>query len=303
MKKNLFQKKIKHISLFYHSKSVKIKNKTDEISQFLKKRNVSFQTLSQQDLDKDRFLGKTDLILSLGGDGTYLKAVKYAKDTPILGINMGSLGFLTPHENKRSLFLLEKLLNKKMLLKKNSFLKSCLYEEKGDWPIKQKTKLSFQKPVLRANQVKKVFYSVNDVVIERGSFSHLIPISIFINGEYIYSLKSDGLIISSPIGSTAYNLAAGGPILHPKVSSLVITPICSHSLTNRPVVIPDNSEIYLQFDRKEAYLTIDGSTKARLEPANLLLIKKAQKSFFSVLEKEETEFALLRKKLKFGQRD
>ena len=302
MKTASLKKNIRHIALFYQSKSLKIKNKIEEISHFLKKRNVSFQVLSQKDTNKNEILDKTDIILSLGGDGTYLKAVKHAKDIPILGINMGSLGFLTPHENKRSLFLLEKLLNKKMFLKKNHFLKSCLYE-KESWSLKPLQKKSFQKLFIQAPPAKKVFYSVNDVVIERGSFSHLIPISIFINGEYIYSLKSDGLIISSPVGSTAYNLAAGGPILHPKVSSFVITPICSHSLTNRPVVISDHSEIYLQFDRKEAYLNIDGLSQARLKPANILLVKKAQKAFFSVVEEEETEFALLRKKLKFGQRN
>lgn len=301
MKKNLFQKNIKHIVLFYRSGSLEIKKKIDEISRFLKKKNISFQTLPHEE-NKEAALDKADLILSLGGDGTYLRAVKYAKHTPILGIHMGSLGFLTPHENKRSLVLLEKLLEKKMFLKKSYFLKSCLYEQEN-FSIKKPKKVSIPGLSVQSNQAKKVFYSVNDVVIERGSFSHLIPISIFINGEYIYSLKSDGLIISSPVGSTAYNLAAGGPILHPKVSSFVITPICSHSLTNRPVVIPDSSDIHLQFDRKEAYLTIDGLTQVGLKPSNLLLVKKAQKFFFSVVEEEETEFALLRKKLKFGQRD
>ena len=298
MKTQLFQKNIKYVVIFYRSKTQKIKNKIQKISLLLKRKKISFFTASQKETQP---VNKADLIISLGGDGTYLKAVKYGKDIPILGINMGSLGFLTPHEEKKCLTLLEKTLNKKMFLKKNFFLKSSLYEIT---PIQHKNQI--KKPLvlnIKSKKPKKIFFSVNDIVIERGSFSHLINISIFINKEYIYSLKSDGLIISSPIGSTAYNLAAGGPILHPKVSSLVITPICSHSLTNRPVVIPDHSEIYLKFDNKKAYLTIDGSTKTELSPDNVLIIKKDNFSFSSIIEEEETEFALLRKKLKFGQRN
>ena len=215
---------------------------------------------------------------------------------------MGSLGFLTPYEAKKCLSLLEKTLKGEMFLKKNHFLKTCLYEKKGG-PSENATIPFFQSKAFQSKKPKQIFYSVNDTVIERGTFSHLITVSIFINGEYIYSLKSDGLIISSPIGSTAYNLAAGGPILHPKVSSFVITPVCSHSLTNRPVIIPDTSEIYLSFGTKKAFLTIDGAVKSEISHQNTVLIKKDSNSFLSITEKAETEFALLRKKLKFGQRD
>ena len=299
MHKKPFKKNIKHIVIFYRSKNTKIKRKFQEISSFLKKKNISFELVPQRESPR---LQKTDLIVCLGGDGSYLKAVKYGQSAPILGINMGSLGFLTPYEAERSLFLLEKTLNGKMFLKKNNFLKTYIYKKESLTKEKKQKEL----PSLYDFQLKKEkqdFYSVNDIVVERGAFSHLINVSIFINREYIYSLKSDGLIVSSPIGSTAYNLAAGGPILHPQVSSLVITPICSHSLTNRPVVIPDSSEIHLSFANTKAYLTIDGDTKVELETEHIILIKKDSKSFLSVTEKEDTGFALLRKKLKFGQRD
>ena len=299
MNKSLFKNNIKHLVIFYRSENKKIKNKIQEILRFLKKKNISFELVFQRD---DKLCTKTDLIVCLGGDGTYLKAVKYAKGTPILGINMGSLGFLTPYEAEKSLSLLEKTLKGELFLKKNHFLKTCLYEKNVSSSGNSKIPF-FQLKDLKSNKPKQVFYSVNDTVIERGAFSHLITVSIFINGEYVYSLKSDGLIISSPIGSTAYNLAAGGPILHPKVSSFVITPVCSHSLTNRPVVIPDSSEIYLSFGAKKAFLTIDGTVKSEISHKNTVLIKKDSKSFFSITEKAETEFALLRKKLKFGQRD
>ena len=210
-----------------------------------------------------------------------------------MGINMGSLGFLTPYENQKSLLLLEKTLKGQMFLKKNNFLKTCLYKKKA---LSSKNHLTALQDHLEKEE--QVFYSVNDIVVERGAFSHLINVSIFINKEYIYSLKSDGLIVSSPVGSTAYNLAAGGPILHPKVSSLVITPICSHSLTNRPVVIPDSSEIYLGFANTKAYLTIDGVTQSELSAQNAVLIKKDRKTFLSVTEKEDPRICSSKKKIK-----
>lgn len=299
MKKILFKKKIKYVVIFYRSKSAKIKNKIKEISHFLKKKNINFELIFQQE---NQAFNTADLIICLGGDGAYLKAVKYGRDTPILGINMGSLGFLTPYEEEKSLSLLEKTITGQMFLKKNHFLKAYLYKQ--NISLTKKLKISPFSPFnIKTKKPQEIFHSVNDVVVERGAFSHLINVSIFINKEYIYSLKSDGLIVSSSIGSTAYNLAAGGPILHPKVSAFVITPVCSHSLTNRPIVIPDTSEIYLNFGNKKAFLTIDGVTKSALSYQNTVFIKKDKNYFLSVIEKEETEFALLRKKLKFGQRD
>lgn len=298
MKKN-FKKNIKHVIIFYKAKDKKIINKVKEISDFLKKRNISFDRIHQEE---NKAFKKADLIICLGGDGTYLKAIQFGKNTATLGINMGSLGFLTPHKAQESLQLIKRTLNGNMFLKKNYFLKACLYQGKASFLKKIKESPHKISEIKKTKEIQS-FYSVNDIVVERGDFSHLIHVSIFTNKEYIYSLKGDGLIISSPIGSTAYNLASGGPILHPKVSSLVITPICSHSLTNRPVVIPDSLEIYLRFNQKKSYLTIDGLTKAPLSDENILLIKKSSESFFSITEKEDREFALLRKKLKFGQRD
>lgn len=299
MERRPFQKNIKHVVIFHRSKNEKITKKIQEIGRFLKARSIHFKTIYRQD---DKIPVKTDLIVCLGGDGAYLKAVQYGNGTPILGINMGSLGFLTPYTAEKSLSLLEKILKGRMFLKKNFFLKTCLYEA-SSLSAKNNSTAPVKLSSVQFQKEKQIFRSVNDVVIERGASSRLINVSIFINREYIYSLKSDGLIISSSVGSTAYNLAAGGPILHPEVSSFVITPICSHSLTNRPVVISDNSEIHLVFGTARAYLTIDGTAKAELSGRNAVLVKKDTKAFFSIAEKEDTGFVLLRKKLKFGQRD
>ena len=297
MKISPFKKKIKRAVIFYRLKHLKIKNKINEISRFLLANKILFDQVFRGD---DKAFNPADLIICLGGDGAYLKAVQYGKGAPLLGINMGSLGFLTPHKAQKALPLLEKTIRGKMFLKKSHLLKAELYKTNSSRfkkiPVSPEDKIKSVQP-------EQTFYSVNDIVIERGAFSHLINVSIFINKEYIYSLKSDGLIISSPVGSTAYNLAAGGPILHPQTSSLVITPICSHSLTNRPLVIPDHSEIYLSFGQTKSYLTIDGLTKSELFEQSTVRIKKDKKAFFSVIEKEESGFALLREKLKFGQRD
>ena len=290
------EKKNKTVIIFYRSKQAKITKKIKEINGFLKKKNISSFLIEQKESKK---FPPADLVICLGGDGTYLKAVKHSKNTPILGINMGSLGFLTPHSAKESLILLENFFNGNLTLKKNYFLQAELYNNNNNL---KKISKAFPPSFHKSLKNKYSFQAVNDIVIERGSFNHLISLSIFINKNYIYSLKSDGVIVSSPIGSTAYNLAAGGPILHPKVSSFVITPICSHSLTNRPIVIPDNSEILLVLENTKAYLTIDGLTQSEISACSFIRIKKDKSSFTSITNKEK-DFSLLRKKLKFGQRD
>ena len=279
------RKKNLSLVLFYRSKST---SKTQAIQQLKKKFNRKKISIFEIGQKENKKFPPADLIVSLGGDGTYLKAVKLAKQTPIMGVNMGSLGFLTPHPLDSLLNRLEDFFKGKAQLKKNYFLKSVL----------TKNTLSKKTPL-----VSKSFQAVNDMVIERGSFNHLISLSIYINKEFIYSLKADGVIVSSPMGSTAYNLAAGGPILHSKVSAFVITPICSHSLTNRPLVIPDQSEIEIVLDKTKAYLTIDGLTQSEISANSKLTITKSQQSFVSVINEDQTDFLLLRKKLQFGQRN
>lgn len=288
-----FKKNIKKVIIFYQNKSHDIVKNIHQVESFLKQKNIKvFKTFKKKDFSK------ADLVISLGGDGTYLKSVQLHESIPVLGINMGSLGFLTPHESEYSILLLKKTIEGKMLCKKNHFLKAEAFN------IPFTTEESFLHQIKNIKKQKKIedFYSVNDIVVERGYLSCLISISIYINKQYIYSIKSDGLIVSSPIGSTAYNLAAGGPILHPKTNSLVITAICSHSLTNRPIVINDQSEIILKIHNK-AFLTADGVVQKKLKKNNIFVVKKSKKFFTSIVENREVGFSLLRKKLQFGQRN
>ena len=293
--KNKFKKKIRSLIIFHRNKNPKIKKQIKALSLFLEKNNIQSEV---ELLDKKEELKKADLALCLGGDGAYLQSVKRLKDTPLIGINMGSFGFLTPQKAEKSLLILEKAIKGELYLKKHQLLKASVYET-----LDSKKEEEFNLKSLISNKKPVSFYCVNDVVIERGAYNHLINVSIFINDSYLYDLKADGLVISSPLGSTAYSLAAGGPILESQMQALLITPICSHSLTNRPIVLSDSSEICLRFGKNKSYLTIDGFTELKLSEKNLVVIKKSSKSFESLSEKEESDFSLLRKKLKFGQRD
>ena len=280
-----YTKKINRIYIIHRTYNKEAKKRSDEIRSFLLKQKIPSQILTQKEV-LNKTATKEGLIVALGGDGTYLKATHFGKkkNLPVLGINMGSLGFLTPHHEKDTIPVLKKALAGKLNLKKNFFIEAKIYKSPSQKLI-------------------KTIQAVNDVVIERGSLSHLIPLSLFINKEYIYSMKSDGLIVASPLGSTAYNLAAGGPILHPYVNSFVITPICSHSLTNRPLIIHDKSEILVKIENKKAFLTLDGVRRETLLPSHNLIIKKDKRFFLSLTDKKDGAFDLLRDKLKFGQRN
>ncbi|MCY4513009.1 MAG: NAD(+)/NADH kinase [Bdellovibrionales bacterium] len=306
MKTNsLFNKKVKNVAVIYRSSSANAKKKAQEIQQFFLDRQITASIFPQKSI---RTTPRTryDLIIALGGDGTYLKAVRYGQEhkSPVLGVNMGSLGFLTTHPEKDIFSILKKTLTGKMFIKTNHFISAKLYRQNRSQSgsnLQDQAPLPFYKKEMKGPD--KVFQAVNDIVIERGALSHLISISIYVNNQYIYSVKADGLIVASPLGSTAYNLAAGGPILHPAVCSFVITPVCSHSLTSRPLIIHDKSTIHLRIRDKKAFLTVDGLTREALRPNHILTIKKDKNCFLSLMEKKEMEFTLLREKLKFGQRD
>ena len=301
--KNRFRKKIRHIIIACRSRSAAAEKKINEIKKFLNRKSVSSEVFFQPEAREISSL-KGDLILSLGGDGSYLKAAKFGGSAPVLGINVGSLGFLTPYEGEKAISVLESALSGRLFSKRNHFLEANLYRLKSGASKKaenhQDALAAWNQA--RAEKPKKTFYSINETAIERGELSRLISFSVYINKQYIYSSKSDGLIVATPIGSTAYSLAAGGPILHPEVQSMVITPICSHSLTTRPIVIHDKSEILLRV-HEGAFFAADGEEREPLSPLDALFVKKSEKFFVSLTEKEESEFPLLRKKLKFGQRD
>ena len=231
-------------------------------------------------------ISKLDFALVLGGDGTYLHTVRMLHDklVPILGVHLGSFGFLTQSQQKDVKANLVKAL-------------------KGDLPISNRVLLEV---ALKKNAKESFhFFALNDIVFERSGSGRLIYMSITADGRLITDLKADGLVVSTPTGSTAYNLAAGGPIVYPEIPVTVITPICSHSLTDRPLVISNEQtiEIKLTNQTQRAVFLVDGQREMDLTFQDTIIIKKAKQKLQMLMPPDSDYFALLRKKLRFGQRD
>jgi NAD+ kinase len=238
-----------------------------------------------QPLKTARGLDKVELVIVLGGDGTYLRAVRIlqGRQIPIVGINMGSLGFLTGNRVEEAFQVIEETLNGKMELCPRSMIHTV---------------------VRRKNKILAEYHALNDVVIERGSGSHLISTAIFSERHLVSQVKADGFIIASPTGSTAYNLAAGGPILHPEAKVFVVTPIAPHSLTSRPLILPDNLPMSFKIDSRteSAQLIVDGQRETAITPADEVVIKRSEFDHWVVRSPSHNYFELLREKLQFGHR-
>lgn len=230
-------------------------------------------------------IGELDFVVVLGGDGTFLRAVRLLEGhkAPILGVNLGSLGFLTETRSEDLFGCLERALG-------------------GE--LKTKTRMMLEVSYKGPRGRKMTNFALNDVVIERGPNSRLINIGIHSNGESIYELTADGLIVATPTGSTAYNLASGGPIIHPDVSAMTITPICAHSLTDRPITLPDSNPIRLQLSMQsqKALMLVDGVRKQELKPGDQVEVRRSSKEVVMFVIPSSPYFQLLRNKLHFGRR-
>ncbi len=226
-----------------------------------------------------------DLFVVLGGDGTYLEAIRILEGcpTPILGVNLGGLGFLTQIRSDALYSTMEMVLKSQM-------------------EMRPRTMLHLQ--VKRGGQILKQLCALNDLVIERGTISQLIGMSLFSNQQQVYHLKADGVVTATPTGSTAYNLAAGGPILHPFVAAFVVTPISPHSLTSRPLLFPDDQTLSYKIDKgQRAQLNVDGKVLTEITGEDEVIVQKS-KYVHQVLRKPTHDyFQLLREKLRFGERD
>ena len=225
----------------------------------------------------------SQLLLVLGGDGTMLAAARLAasRSIPILPINMGSLGFLTS-------FTLDELY---------PALEDTLT---GRSSVSQRVMLQVQ--LERAGSVIENQLALNDAVINKGALARMIELHLIINSEFVCRYRADGLIVASPTGSTAYSLSAGGPIVHPAVESFVITPICPHMLSDRPLVIRDSSsiEMKLSADTESVFLTLDGQRGIPLQPADRVRISRAKESLKLIQPPKKSYFEILRSKLKWG---
>lgn len=253
---------------------------------YLSNKSIKAELISYLELSKKSFENLCDLVVVLGGDGTYLSTVGHIKPSvvPILGINMGSLGFLTETKVDDAYSTLDMALGGLLESRPRQLL---------NIDVRHSDSTSFLETAL------------NDIVIERGARSQLVRIQIYSGDFLVQDLKADGLIISTPTGSTAYNLAVGGPILHPDIQGFVITPVAPHSLTSRPIVFPDDLDLKIRLaaGNQTAQLTIDGRKVLEVTDQDLIKIEKSKHVHNVLRKKGHNYFDLLREKLKFGERN
>lgn len=228
-----------------------------------------------------------DLIVVLGGDGTLISVCRHATDkTPkIVGVNLGTLGFLTEITINELFPTLDAVLDNKATLQRRRLLTA---------------------EVFRREERVAQFNAINDIVITKDALARIFSIDWFVNRTFAATIRGDGVIVATPSGSTAYSLAAGGSIVHPEVDAILVTPICPHSLTTRPVVLPGNSEISLQTwyegqaNRKEIHLTIDGQEGILLDAGDTVVVTTSKQSVQFVKSPSKSYFDVLGTKLKWA---
>lgn len=261
-----------HVELVIEEAFLKILYAED----ILKKEYKTFSTFN--DLDSS-----FDLLISIGGDGTILRAITYVRNSgiPILGINAGRLGFLAKVQ-KENIEL---------------FLKSIL---DGNYNFSKRTLISLESNPKNA-EINNLNFALNEISVSRKDTTSMITVETYLNGEYLTSYWADGLIISTPTGSTGYSLSCGGPVLTPDVKSLVITPIAPHNLNARPLVIPDNTEIILKVTGREPQFLVSLDSRiATMNNETVLTIKKTEFKINMVEIRDETFLKTLRNKLLWG---
>jgi NAD+ kinase len=245
-----------------------------------------FPSGSRTALDRNELARQSDLAVVLGGDGTLLATAKAiaesGHDIPILAVNFGSLGFLTEITRPELYQSLDAVLAGRSLFDQRMML--CAAD----------------------SRTGESHMALNDVVFTRTALSRMIELSVSVGDQFVTNVKADGLIVATPTGSTAYNLAAGGPIVHPAMDALVLTPIAPHTLTNRPIVIPAEREVRVKSASSnagdEVYVTIDGQTGFGLHEGDGLSITRAERPLRLVRSTTRSYFEVLRQKLKWNER-
>jgi NAD+ kinase len=230
----------------------------------------------------EEMVKQVDMVSVFGGDGTLLYAARLigGSSVPILGINLGSLGFLTDVKLEEMHAAFEVVLS-------------------GRYQLEERVLLDVE--VIREGQACSRYLALNDAVINKNALARIIEIEVSVNTHPVLLTRADGLIISTPTGSTAYSLSAGGPILYPTLDGFVIAPICPHTLTNRPLVIPDRDQVGVCLRRgADVMLTVDGQVGMPLLQQDCLRIRRAQSTLRLVLPFGNTFFKLLREKLRWG---
>jgi NAD+ kinase len=246
--------------------------------------NAAGETRSRDDLPRD-----VDLVVVMGGDGTLLsmatRTALAGRDTPILGVNFGSLGFLTETRIDELYTVLESVLEGEATFDDRALLAADAY---------------------RAREHFDSRIVLNDVVFTKAALSRIIELSVSVGADLVTKVKADGLIVATATGSTAYNLAAGGPIIHPRADAIVLTPIAPHTLTNRPIVIPGGEIIEIRpqvvTGVEDIYVTYDGQSGYPLQQDDVIRVRRSERKLRLVKAPARSYFELLREKLMWGER-
>lgn len=264
-----------------------------EVSRWLQQRSIEVfpeQSLADalgdtQGYPEGAIPGMVNMIIVLGGDGTLISVARNVGDlrTPILGVNLGSLGFLTEVTLAELYQVLAQVV-------------------RGQFTVTSRMMLD---AVVRRDGTEVGRHRVlNDVVINKGALARIIDMEAWVDDSYLTTFKADGLIIASPTGSTAYNLAAGGPIVYPALHCLVISPICPHMLTNRPIIVSDKAVIRVEvkFHDEDVVLTADGQVGMSLKGGDVVELRKSKSSTLLIKSPSKDYFEVLRTKLRWGER-
>ena len=286
-------KKITRIGIIGNPKKLSALKLAGDLSKWLGKKGIKVfisRDCAGKLLDKKQvvenevLLSNADILIALGGDGTLLSTARLVSSSgiPILGVNLGGLGFLTEINSSRVYEVLEQVLGNKFFVENRMLISGY---------------------VLRKGKGKVFHFSaLNDAVITTEAIARVLKLETSIDKQYVTTYVADGLIISTPTGSTAYSLSAGGPIVHPALKAIIITPICPHTLTNRPIIVSEKSSISIKpiFETSKITLTIDGQVKFDLLHSDKLVVKKAPYTLKLISLPENNFFAILRKKLKWS---
>jgi NAD+ kinase len=227
---------------------------------------------------------EVDLIFVLGGDGTFLSVTRSCPaSTPVAGVNLGTLGFLTEHAPDATIALLDDAVAGRLAI-----------EERGRLRVR-----------VEGPEDGREFLVLNDVVVTKAALARILTIAVEVEGELMSRYRADGLILATPTGSTAYNLSAGGPIVHPRLDAMLITPICPHTLTNRPLAVPDHLQVRVWAEPGEAkvYVTLDGQTGFPLTPEMRVAVGPKGEPLSLVRLAGASFFTILHHKLKWGERE
>jgi NAD+ kinase len=227
---------------------------------------------------------EVDAVIVLGGDGTFLSVTSGCPaSVPVAGVNLGTLGFLTEHAPEHTFRLVNEVVS-------------------GQIEVEQRERLLVE---VAGGSDDRAYLVLNDVVITKAALARIVTIAVDIDGEFLTRYRGDGLIMATPTGSTAYNLSAGGPIVHPGLSSLLITPICSHTLTDRPLAVPLASRVRacLEAGEAEVYLTLDGQRGFPFSSGMSVTVSRSAEPLSLVRDRSSSFFSILHQKLKWGERE